>query len=71
MQGTLTVVSLEPLTKRLAGRAMCAGSQAMAVIHFEWPAYTYTPSPHCPPHTCLLISGCGAATHALQISLGP
>ncbi len=32
---TLTVVSLEPLTKRLAGSAACAGSQAIAVIHFE------------------------------------
>lgn len=36
---TLTVASLEPLTKRLAGRAACAGSQAMAVIHFVCPTH--------------------------------
>ena len=31
------MASLEPLAKRLQGSCLCAGSQAMLVIHLLWP----------------------------------
>ena len=47
---TMMVASLEPLTRRLEGTALCAGSHATAVIHLRWPAQA------CRCAACELIS---------------
>jgi hypothetical protein len=61
---TRSVLSCEPLTKRRAGSARCAGSQATDVTHFVWPCAQGGLVLHHSTARYISASGCSAAACA-------